>query len=77
MLINYIYRKGNFPMNDILTLQQAASMLGVSEKSLARIKDSQVSWSQDIRMINIHGNPHFRYEDIQKAKMRRENKKNT
>lgn len=61
-------------MRDIITLSQAADILGVSERSLSAIYDTQVSWSKGIIIINIHGEPHFRKEDILNAKMIREKK---
>lgn len=63
-------------MKDILTLSQASSILGISEKSLARVNDTQVTWARDIKVINIHGSPHFRRDDINKAKILRDKKKN-
>ena len=63
-------------MKDILTLSQASSILGISEQSLARVNDTQVTWARDIKVINIHGHPHFRRDDINKAKILRDKKKN-
>lgn len=62
-------------MKDILTLEQASDILGVNQKFLARINDNRASWAKDIKVINIHGKPHFWKDEIQKAKTLREERK--